>query len=66
MTLSGTNIYTGTTAVNLGTLAMGNGGSLGATAVAVANTATFAVTQNAHGTSNAIGMRRSPSTPGPL
>jgi len=54
-TLTNTSTYTGATAVNVGALALGNGGNLGATAVTVASNATFAVTQNTTGASNAVG-----------
>jgi autotransporter-associated beta strand protein len=46
LTLSAANIYTGATAVNLGTLAL-NGGSLGGTAVSVGNATVTATTGNA-------------------
>jgi fibronectin-binding autotransporter adhesin len=53
--LKGNNLYTGATAVNGGTLALGNGGSLGATAVTLSNSGSaFAIKQNASGTTNAL------------
>ncbi|MEI6674103.1 MAG: autotransporter-associated beta strand repeat-containing protein, partial [Verrucomicrobiota bacterium] len=45
LALTGTNLYTGATSVNAGTLKLGQGGSLAATAVSVASGATFGVNQ---------------------
>ena len=54
LTLTGTNPYTGATTVSAGTLALGSGGNLGATAVTVASGATFAATPGTTGASNAL------------
>ncbi len=54
LTLLGPNAYTGATTVNSGTLALGNGGSFGATAVTVNLGGTLGVAENASSTSNAI------------
>ena len=51
--LTNTSSYTGATAINNGTLMLGSGGNLGATAVAVANGGTLAVRQTASSTTNA-------------
>ena len=51
--LSSANTYNGATTVSSGTLALGNGGSLGATAVSVTG-GTFAIAQTASGTTNAL------------
>ncbi|CAN5397481.1 hypothetical protein BH10PLA1_BH10PLA1_01190 [soil metagenome] len=54
-TLSGNNSYTGATAVNGGTLVLGNNGNLSASAVTVSNAgSTFAIKQTASATSNAL------------
>jgi len=54
-TLTGNSTDTGVTAINGGKLKLGNGGNLGATAVTVSNSgSTFAIGQNATGTSNAL------------
>lgn len=42
LTLAGANTYTGSTMVSAGTLALGNGGSIGASTVTVASSATLA------------------------
>ncbi len=57
LTLSGGNSpYTGTTIVNAGLFALGNGGNLnGATNVTVNSTGTFGIRQNASGTTNTVG-----------
>ena len=52
LTLTGNNTYYGNTAVNAGTLKLGNGGNLGNTWVPVIST--LAIAQNANGTSNAL------------
>lgn len=54
-TLTGASSYTGATAINSGLLALGNGGSLGATPVTVGNSGIFGIRQNANGTTNTIG-----------
>ena len=54
LTLSASNSYTGATTVSSGTVALGNGGHLGATAVTVNAGATLAIAQNANGSSNTI------------
>jgi autotransporter-associated beta strand protein len=55
LTLSGNNSYVNTTTVGAGTLALGNGGNLAATAVTVNGGGTFAVRQNASSTTNTVG-----------
>jgi len=50
-TLSGANNYTGATTVNAGTLVLGQGGSMGATAVSVNGTATYAMAGTSSGAS---------------
>jgi len=52
LTLTGNNTYYGATAVNAGTLQLGNGGNLGNTWVPVVST--LAIAQNANGASNAL------------
>jgi autotransporter-associated beta strand protein len=54
-TLTGTSTYTGPTTINGGTLALGNGGNLGATAITVLNGSTFAATPGVLGATNSIG-----------
>ncbi len=54
-TLSGTSTYTGATSITGGTLALGNGGNLGATAVSVGSGATLAVTPAVSSATNALG-----------
>ena len=55
LTLTGTSNYTGATTVSNGTLALGNGGNLGNTAVTVASGATFAATPGVAGATNSVG-----------
>jgi len=54
-TLTGANTYTGNTTVNLGTLAIASGGSLGATAITVGSGATPVSNVSGNGTLNIRG-----------
>ncbi|MEI7911726.1 MAG: autotransporter-associated beta strand repeat-containing protein, partial [Verrucomicrobiota bacterium] len=51
--LSGANTYTGATSVSAGSLALGAGGSLAASAVTVSSGGKFAIQQSAEGSTNA-------------
>ncbi len=53
-TLTGANTYTGATAVNSGSLILGSGGRLAATAVTIASGATLAVTPGVASATNAV------------